>query len=172
MQPTVSPTSHVNQKRPLQKGANDHVSDQTRMVAFETRDLALSPTVQPKVLVVEDDAAIARAYVRAGRASGYEVIATSNGRDAIELAVSEKPHAIILDIGLPGLDGRDVMVMFNSMGITANTVVVIVSGHDQQHDRVAGLRLGAHDYETKPVRADLLFSKVGRLLEKMRAGAI
>jgi DNA-binding response OmpR family regulator len=172
MTSSVTHISPVNRDLLPTNKSNDRVSVQTRSVATETQQGDASLAARPRVLVVEDDDAIARAYARAGEDSGYEVVVTNNGLDAVDLAVSKKPQAILLDIGLPGLDGRDVMKRFNQLGITTDTVVVFISGRDQQNDRLLGLELGAHDYETKPVPASMLFTKVGRLLEKKRVGVI
>lgn len=135
-------------------------------VPAETRHTDLPSVDRPKILIVESDDAVARAFAEEGREAGYAIVVTDNGIDAVNLAVSEDPQAILFDIDIPGLEGRDVMARLNNLGITKRSVVVLVSSRDQQHDRRWGLELGAQRYEIKPVRAAMLFTKIGRLLEK------
>jgi len=127
-------------------------------------------TVATKVLVVDDDVEIADSICSYGRAMGYEVISANGAQLALELAKSEAPDAILLDIGLADSDGdgRDVMVELNRQKITDHAVVIFVTGRDSQTDRVLGLELGADDYVTKPINFEHLYRKVDHLLEKKR----
>jgi two-component system OmpR family response regulator len=104
------------------------------------------------------------------RTRGFEVLMASDGATAVELGVAERPDAILLDIALPGLDGRDVMVKLRDASVTERAVVLFVTARDSQSDRRLGLDLGADDYETKPLHMHLLFQKLERLLEKKRGG--
>jgi DNA-binding response OmpR family regulator len=125
-----------------------------------------------KLLVVEDEPDIANALATYGRKEGYAVVIASNGIEAVELATSEQPRVILLDISLPGMDGRDVMVRLSEAGVTQEAVVIFVTARDSQNDRLLGLELGADDYETKPLHFNMLFHKIARLLEKKRSGEI
>jgi DNA-binding response OmpR family regulator len=125
-----------------------------------------------KLLVVEDEPDIANALATYGRKEGYAVVIASNGIEAVELATSEQPRVILLDISLPGMDGRDVMVRLTEAGVTQEAVVIFVTARDSQNDRLLGLELGADDYETKPLHFNMLFHKIARLLEKKRSGEI
>jgi DNA-binding response OmpR family regulator len=125
-----------------------------------------------KLLVVEDEPDIANALATYGRKEGYAVVVASNGIEAVELATSEQPRVILLDISLPGMDGRDVMVRLTEAGVTQEAVVIFVTARDSQNDRLLGLELGADDYETKPLHFNMLFHKIARLLEKKRSGEI
>jgi two-component system alkaline phosphatase synthesis response regulator PhoP len=117
----------------------------------------------PKLLVVEDDPDIAAALVKYAEHRGYRPFATDNGLKAVELAKTERPEVILLDIALPGLDGRDVMVQLKASGVTNHAVVIFVTARDGQSDRLLGLELGADDYEGKPLVFATLFNKIEKL---------
>jgi two-component system, OmpR family, response regulator len=117
-----------------------------------------------RLLVVDDDPLVARAIARHGARDGFEVTVTGDGRSAMYLALENEPDAIVLDIGLPEIDGRDVLTKLRATGYLERHVVVMLSGHDTQEDRLLGLELGADDYETKPCEPQLLLRKVRRLL--------
>jgi two-component system alkaline phosphatase synthesis response regulator PhoP len=123
-----------------------------------------------KLLVVEDDPSIADALELYGKATGFDVQLTSDGERAVEICRTQQPDVILLDIALPGMDGRDVMLRLRQLGVTQKAVVIFVTARDSQSDRILGLELGADDYETKPLHFRLLFRKIERLLEKKRTG--
>ena len=121
-----------------------------------------------KLLVVEDDPDISRALAAYGENRGFVVLTAEDGNTAVQLGTAERPDVILLDIALPGMDGRDVMVKLQAAGATEDAVVIFVTARDSQTDRIVGLELGADDYETKPIHFHLLFQKIDRLLEKKR----
>lgn len=123
----------------------------------------------PSLLIVEDDPEIANALSIFGKARGFATRVANDGPRALEEVAREVPDAILLDVQLPGLDGRDLMKRWNAAGILKNTVVVFVTARDEQSDRIVGLELGADDYETKPLQFSMLFRKLQHLLEKKRA---
>lgn len=125
-----------------------------------------------KLMVVEDDPDISKALAAYGQNRGFEVVTANNGTAAVELGTKERPDVILLDIALPGGDGRDVMVKLQAAGVTEKAVVIFVTARDSQTDRIVGLELGADDYETKPLHFHLLFQKIDRLLEKKRGGEL
>ena len=123
-----------------------------------------------KLLIADDDPDILHAMETFAKTRGYEVVSATRGDDALDLAREHRPDAILLDIMMPGLDGRDVMKRLQAEGIDKQAVVIFVTARDAQSDRLVGLELGAHEYETKPVHIGRLFDKIARLLEKRRAG--
>ena len=125
-----------------------------------------------KLLVVEDEPDIANALATYAKAKGYVPIVAQNGLLAVEIAKAERPQVILLDISLPGMDGRDVYVALEKAGVTQGAVVIFTTARDSQSDRILGLELGAADYETKPLHLQVLFQKIERLLEKRHAGEI
>ena len=127
---------------------------------------------EPKLLVVEDDPDIANALATYGRHKGYTALIADNGLKAIELAEAEQPDVILLDISLPGMDGRDVMVQLKAKGVADRAIVIFVSARDSQTDRLLGLELGADDYEAKPLVFSTLFQKIEKLRKKRSCGEI
>lgn len=114
-----------------------------------------------RVLVVEDDRGLARALAITLRSQGYEVVAAGTGSGAIDAAASHNPDLLVLDLGLPDLDGMDVLRAIR--GWSAVPVVVLSARQDAQ-DKVAALDAGADDYVTKPFGMD-------ELLARLRAAA-
>ena len=125
-----------------------------------------------KLLVADDDPDILNAFVTFGETRGYDVVSALNGERALVLAREHQPDVILLDIMMPGIDGRDLIKKLREDGITRNAVVLFVSARDAQSDRLVGLELGADDYETKPLHFGRLFDKIERLLEKKATGEI
>jgi DNA-binding response OmpR family regulator len=119
-----------------------------------------------KILIVDDEQAIADGLALYGSKLGYECRVAYTGPDAVAAAKADPPDLMLLDIALPGLDGRDVMNALNEAGITKHTIVIFVTARDSQSDRLLGLELGAKDYETKPLHFGLLFRKIGYLLDQ------
>ncbi len=107
-----------------------------------------------------------------GKHRGFVVFHAPDGFSAVELAEREQPDVILLDISLPGLDGRDVYVRLQKSGVAQKAVVIFATARDGQLDRIAGLEMGAAEYETKPFQLATLFLKIDALLAKKRAGEI
>jgi two-component system, OmpR family, KDP operon response regulator KdpE len=100
-----------------------------------------------RVLVVDDERPIRR-FLRAALAShGYEVIESATGEEALRVVVNEKPEVIILDLGLPDIDGLEVTRQLREW---TQTPVIILSVSEREQDKVAALDAGADDYLTKP----------------------
>jgi two-component system KDP operon response regulator KdpE len=112
-----------------------------------------------RILVVDDEAQLARALVINLRANGYETDAAADGRTALRLAVDQHPDAVILDLGLPDVSGIDVL---HGIRGWSDMPVVILSARDDEDGKVAALDAGADDYVTKP------FS-MAELLARLRA---
>jgi DNA-binding response OmpR family regulator len=124
------------------------------------------------LLVIEDDPEIGNALIAYGRHRGFEVSYAPDGPAGLALGERERPDVILLDIALPGLDGRDVFMGLKKAGVTDHSVVIFTTARDGQLDRVAGLEMGAAEYETKPYQLATLFSKIEALLEKKRASRL
>lgn len=125
-----------------------------------------------KLLIADDDPDILNTFATFGKTRGYEVISALTGDSALELAREHRPDVILLDIMMPGIDGRDLLRKLRQDGITDKAVVLFVSARDAQSDRLVGLELGADDYETKPLHFGRFFDKIERLLEKKASGEI
>jgi two-component system response regulator MprA len=101
-----------------------------------------------RILVVDDDRAVREALRRALTLGGYEVQAAEEGEQALELVAQAMPDAVVLDIGLPGIDGLEVCRRIRRLG---NRVpILMVTARDAVDDRIAGLDVGADDYMIKP----------------------
>jgi DNA-binding response OmpR family regulator len=117
-----------------------------------------------RVLLVEDDADIAEPLGRALEREGYVVSGADDGREALESALAEPPDLIILDVGLPGLDGlevcRQVRVAHPQLPI------LMLTARDGELETVAGLDAGADDYVTKPFPLSVLLARVRAMLRR------
>jgi two-component system, OmpR family, KDP operon response regulator KdpE len=114
-------------------------------------------TKRPRILVVDDEAAIRR-FLKTGLASeGYDVVEAETGAAAIDLAVKEKPDLVILDLGLPDRDGLEVLQQLRR---TSLMPVVVLSVRSDEKGKVAALDLGADDYVTKPFGMSELIARI------------
>ena len=101
-----------------------------------------------RVLVIEDDDAVRAAVRRALLLGGYEVLLSENGESGLLRAQSDVPDAIILDLGLPDIDGMQVCRTLRGSG--NRTPILMLTARDAIDDRVEGLEAGADDYLVKP----------------------
>src|SRR5215471_3925906 len=114
-------------------------------------------TTAPKILVVDDEPPI-RKLLRMGLASqGYEVLEAPNGTTALELLV-RKPALVILDLGLPDIDGHDLLQRIRQR--EESVPIIVLSSRGDEAGKVAALDLGADDYVTKPFGMDELFARM------------
>jgi DNA-binding response OmpR family regulator len=117
----------------------------------------------PRVLVVEDDEDIAQALQRSLRMEGYEVRAAADGPAALENGRSFAPDLVILDLGLPGLDGLEVA---RSLRADDDVPILILTARDALESRVEGLDAGADDYLVKPFERQELLARMRALLRR------
>ena len=109
------------------------------------------------VLVVDDDAALVRALGINLRARGYQVHATDTGAGALRLAASHPLDAVILDLGLPDMDGDEVIAGLRGW---TDVPILVLSAREQSREKVAALDAGADDYVTKPFGMDELLARL------------
>lgn len=112
----------------------------------------------PYLLVVEDDKPIRNFITAAISSQGYKYIETSKGSEAISLAMCNSPDLIILDLGLPDIDGIEVILKIREL---SSIPIIIVSARDNERQKVEALDKGADDYLTKPFG-------IGELLARIR----
>jgi DNA-binding response OmpR family regulator len=121
----------------------------------------------PKTVLVVDDepqiAQIAGDYLRHG---GFDVITAANGVDALSLARARRPDLIVLDLGLPRLDGIEVAKALRREG---GVPIIMLTARIEESDRLAGLELGADDYMTKPFSPRELVARVKSVLRRVDA---
>ena len=118
----------------------------------------------PRVLVVEDDGDLRRLLRRGLEEEGFEVVQASTGSDAVSLAESDPPSLLVVDIGLPDADGRDVVQAVRSHGV--ESPVLFLTARDQMVDRLAGFSAGGDDYLTKPFEFAELIARLRALLRR------
>lgn len=117
-----------------------------------------------RVLLAEDDTAIAEPLTRALRREGYDVDAYVDGREALDAVAASSPDLVILDLGLPTLDGLEVCRGVRATG--SAVPVLILTARADEVDTVVGLDAGADDYVTKPFRLAELMARVRALLRR------
>jgi two-component system KDP operon response regulator KdpE len=116
----------------------------------------MSPT-GARILVIDDDAAILRALERNLRGHGFQVEAATTAEDAIARFDRWHPDAVILDLGLPGADGNEVI---RNVRARSSTPILVLSARATERDKVTALDQGADDYLTKPFSVDELLARV------------
>jgi two-component system response regulator MprA len=121
------------------------------------------------LLVVDDDAPIRRMLERTLSAEGYAVRAVADGGSALAVVEQEPPELMVLDVGLPGLDGLAVCRRVRERGLALP--ILLLTARDAVGDRVTGLDAGADDYLVKPFAAEELSARVRALLRRGRAPA-
>ncbi len=121
-----------------------------------------------RILVVDDDPAVRSSLDRALRLEGYEVETAADGPAALQVLSIGSPDAVVLDLGLPGLDGLAVCRRLRSAG--DDTPVLMLTARDAVDDRVQGLDAGADDYLVKPFALAELLARLRALLRR-RSGA-
>lgn len=123
------------------------------------------------LLVVDDDHLLHRTIERAATAAGVDVIHAMTGGEAAPLVATHKPDAILLDIGLPDIDGRDVLAQLKALPAAARIPIIMYSSHGEHEHRLSALQLGAENYVEKPFDPDLLMRRILRSVEKSRGGS-
>jgi len=116
-----------------------------------------------RILIVEDSPALLRALRINLRARGYEVATAPTGRDALAEAQRRPPDAVLLDLGLPDLDGTEVIRQLRSW---SNAPVIVLSGRAGPGDKIGALDAGADDYVTKPFGMDELLARLRAALRR------
>jgi len=119
------------------------------------------------VLVVDDDPALVRALTINLKARGYEVHAAATGAGALQLAAAHPPDAVVLDLGLPDLDGSEVIAGLRGW---TDVPIVVLSAREQSGSKVAALDAGADDYVVKPFGMDELLARLRAAIRRGRPG--
>ena len=120
-----------------------------------------------KILVVEDETSIRNVIRTYLENENYQVQCVENGPDALEAAVLFQPDLIIMDLMLPGMDGMEVTARLRQ---ESDVYILMLTARTEETDRVAGLRIGADDYLTKPFSPRELVARVQAILRRTRRG--
>ncbi|MEG0768631.1 MAG: response regulator transcription factor [Ruthenibacterium sp.] len=121
---------------------------------------------KPKILVVEDDKAIRNLIATTLETQGYQYDTAQNGSTAILEAVSRPPDVMILDLGLPDLDGVDIIKKVRSW---SNLPIIVVSARSEDGDKISALDAGADDYLTKPFSVEELLARLRVALRRVQS---
>jgi two-component system, cell cycle response regulator DivK len=121
--------------------------------------------VKPKALVVED-VELNRDLLVQLLEDRFEIVTAADGKEAVEVATSERPDVILMDIGLPELDGLDAVRVIRANPLLAATPIVAVTSHVMAHEREQALEAGCHEYLAKPIDEDVLFELLDRLVRR------
>lgn len=117
-----------------------------------------------KILIVEDERAVARGVEYALKAEGFTVLWAENGRQALQMAREQSPHLITLDIRLPDMTGYEVCRQLRGAGL--RQPILMVTARDEEIDRILGLEMGADDYIVKPFSLRELVARVRAALRR------
>lgn len=117
-----------------------------------------------RVLVAEDDPAVRSAVTRVLELEGHEVTSVNDGNAALDAILSKPPHAVVMDVMMPFLDGMSVCRELRQRG--NKTPILLLTARHEIGDRVAGLDAGADDYLVKPFAVDELLARVRALLRR------
>lgn len=115
-------------------------------------------TTAMRVLVVDDEPQIQRFLKPSLAAAGYEVASAADGREALKLIATMAPDVVVLDLGLPDMDGKDVIA---SVREWSQVPIIVLSARDREAEKIAALDLGADDYVNKPFG-------IGELMARLR----
>ena len=121
--------------------------------------------VKGKILIIEDDRAICSFMRRVLEANGYETLNASTGREAISMLASHCPDLAILDLGLPDMDGMEVLTDLRRWSLMP---VVVVSARTDEREKVSALDAGADDYITKPFGTSELLARIRTAIRHTR----
>ena len=119
-----------------------------------------------KILVVEDNELNADMLLQRLKRKGYETLVAVDGEEAIKSAKKSLPNLILMDMGLPIMDGWEATRQLKADPVTKNIPVIALTAHSMVEDREHALKAGCDDYVTKPVDFAQLLEKIEKLLEQ------
>ena len=122
--------------------------------------------IRDKIIIVEDDPGISKYLQAALRSHGYDILLAPDGKTALEMIASHCPDLLLLDLGLPDMDGSEII---RSVRAWSRMPIIIISARSAEIDKAAALDMGADDYLTKPVDLDELLLHVQALLRRSQA---
>jgi DNA-binding response OmpR family regulator len=121
------------------------------------------------VLLVDDDSLLRRSVAFSIERAGYRVTTAANAEDALAIADRDRPDLVLLDIGLPGMDGLDALRRFRERPHTPP--IIFITARRRELEQVLGLELGADDYLTKPFDKDVLLAHIKAVLRRVQQPA-
>ncbi len=117
-----------------------------------------------KILIVENEAVNREMLSDDLRLQGYEVVVAEDGQQGLDMASSQSPNIILLDMSLPIVDGWDVARQLKAASNTKDIPIIALTAHAMEGDRKKSLEAGCDDYETKPYKIERLIGKIELIL--------
>ncbi len=126
----------------------------------------MSDKANLSILIADDDPDIIEFVTYNLSREGYEVSSTNDGATAIQLAKTQMPDLIILDVMMPGMDGIEVCRELRSNSKFEDTIITFLTARSEDYSQIAGFDSGGDDYITKPIRPRLLVSRINALMRR------
>ena len=123
-----------------------------------------------KLLIVEDNEVERELLSRRFRKKGYEVVLAADGRVGVEMASTEEPNLILMDLSMPVLDGWEATRQIKARNDTSHIPVIALTAHAMEGDRARAINACCDDYDTKPIDLKRLLSKIEALLRASESG--
>lgn len=122
------------------------------------------------ILLVDDEPDILEFVSYNLKKEGFKVRTANNGLEAVDKAKKEKPHLILLDVMMPGMDGIETCDALRSMPELDGTMIAFLTARGEDYSQVAGFEAGADDYITKPIKPKVLVSRIRAMLRRVASG--
>lgn len=119
-----------------------------------------------KILIIDTEAEVISSVVSILKAEGFSVSTCSNSREAIQLAVSNAPELILVDLLMPEMDGIDICIELRKKPELKNSLIVFHTSRNEDYSQIAAFNAGADDYIIKPIKARVLISRLNALLKR------
>lgn len=119
-----------------------------------------------KLLLIDTDTELMFTIEATLKEAGFAVIASSNSKEAIQLAIAEQPHLILVDLAMPELDGIEICMKLKQEKKLQDTLIVFLTKTDEDYSQIAAFNAGADDYIIKPVKIRVLLSRLKALLKR------
>ncbi len=124
-------------------------------------------TEKYRILVVDDEIDIVEFLSYNLKKDGFTVEVAMDGHSAIEKAIEFKPHLILLDVMMPGMDGIETCEELRNHPVTKNTLIAFLTARSEDYSQIAGFDAGGDDYITKPIKPKVLISRIKALLKRI-----
>jgi len=118
------------------------------------------------ILLIDDEPDIIEFLSYNLRKEGYKVLSANNAKTGIAIAVKEKPHLIILDVMMPGMDGMEACTELKQIPELQSTLITFLTARSEDYSQIAGFGAGADDYISKPIKPKIFLSKIKALLRR------